>query len=94
MAGRVLFGMLSDRLFGGRRRMPLVLAGVGSTACTLLILSTGAGASTLGLAALTAVSASSGSAGTAFSTRGWPSPPGLGRQARRSASAWRSPRQA
>ena len=33
--GRVLFGMLSDRLFGGRRRMPLVLAGVGSTVCTL-----------------------------------------------------------
>ena len=55
MLGRVLFGMLSDRLFGGRRRMPLVLAGVGSTACTLLILSTGASASTLGLAALTVV---------------------------------------
>jgi predicted MFS family arabinose efflux permease len=55
MTGRVLFGMLSDRLFGGRRRMPLVLAGIGSTACTLLILSTSAGASTLGLAALTVV---------------------------------------
>ena len=55
MLGRVLFGMLSDRLFGGRRRMPLVLAGVGSTACTLLILSTGPSASTLGLAALTVV---------------------------------------
>jgi predicted MFS family arabinose efflux permease len=55
MMGRVLFGMLSDRLFGGRRRMPLVMAGVGSTVCTLLILSTGAGASTLGLAALTVV---------------------------------------
>jgi ACS family hexuronate transporter-like MFS transporter len=55
MLGRVLFGLLSDRLFGGRRRMPLVLAGVGSTACTLLILSTGSSASTLGLAALTVV---------------------------------------
>jgi ACS family hexuronate transporter-like MFS transporter len=55
MAGRVLFGMLSDRLFGGRRRMPLVLAGVGSTACTLIILSTNAGASTLALTALTFV---------------------------------------
>ena len=55
MLGRVLFGMLSDRLFGGRRRMPLVLAGVGSTACTLIILSTDASASTLGLAALTFV---------------------------------------
>ena len=55
MAGRVLFGMLSDRLFGGRRRMPLVLAGVGSTACTLIILATDAGASTPALAALTFV---------------------------------------
>ena len=55
MLGRVFFGLLSDRLFGGRRRMPLLLAGIGSTACTLLILSTGAGASTLGLAALTAL---------------------------------------
>jgi predicted MFS family arabinose efflux permease len=55
MMGRVLFGLLSDRLFGGRRRMPLVLAGVGSTVCTLLILSTGSSASTLGLAALTVV---------------------------------------
>ena len=36
--------------------MPLVLAGVGSTVCTLLILSTGAGVSTLGPAALTVVS--------------------------------------
>ena len=35
--------------------MPLLLAGVGSTACTLIILSTGAGASTLGIAALTLV---------------------------------------
>ena len=55
MAGRVLFGMLSDRLFGGRRRMPLVLAGVGSTACTLIVLATDAGASTPALAALTFV---------------------------------------
>jgi len=54
MLGRVFFGLLSDRLFGERRRMPLVLAGIGSTACTLLILATGAGASTLALAVLTA----------------------------------------
>jgi len=52
MTGRVLFGMLSDRLFGGRRRLPLVLAGVGSAACTLVIASTGTGASTTGLSAL------------------------------------------
>jgi ACS family hexuronate transporter-like MFS transporter len=52
MTGRVLFGMLSDRLFGGSRRLPLVLAGAGSTACTLAIAWTDAGASTLGLSAL------------------------------------------
>jgi predicted MFS family arabinose efflux permease len=52
MAGRVLFGVLSDRLFAGRRRLPLVLAGVGSTACTIAIASTGADASTAGLSVL------------------------------------------
>jgi len=52
MTGRVLFGMLSDRLFGGSRRLPLVLAGAGSTACSLAIAWTGAGASTVGLSAL------------------------------------------
>src|SRR5262249_57551682 len=30
MAGRIIFGVLSDRTFGGRPRMPPVLAGVGS----------------------------------------------------------------
>ncbi len=52
MTGRVLFGMLSDRLFGGSRRLPLVLAGAGSTACSLAIAWTDAGASTVGLSAL------------------------------------------
>jgi ACS family hexuronate transporter-like MFS transporter len=52
MTGRVLFGVLSDRLFGGRRRLPLVLAGIGSAACTIVIASTGAGASTTGLSVL------------------------------------------
>ncbi|HEU4367602.1 MAG TPA: hypothetical protein VFV05_05150 [Methylomirabilota bacterium] len=52
MTGRVLFGMLSDRLFGGRRRLPLVLAGAGSTACTLAIAWTGEGVSTPVLAGL------------------------------------------
>ena len=52
MTGRVLFGMLSDRLFAGRRRLPLVLAGVSSAACTLAIASIGAGASAVGLSAL------------------------------------------
>ncbi len=35
MAGRVLFGLLSDRLFGGRRRIVLAVAGIGSAACAL-----------------------------------------------------------
>ncbi len=52
MTGRVLFGMLSDRLFGGSRRLPLVLAGAGSTACSLAIAWTGAGTSTVGLSTL------------------------------------------
>jgi MFS transporter, ACS family, aldohexuronate transporter len=41
MVGRVVFGLLSDRVFGGRRRIVLVLAGLGSAACSLLIAGTG-----------------------------------------------------
>jgi MFS family permease len=52
MTGRVLFGLLSDRLFAGRRRLPLVLAGVSSGMCTLVIAATGAEASTVALSAL------------------------------------------
>jgi MFS transporter, ACS family, hexuronate transporter len=52
MTGRVLFGMLSDRVFGGARRLPLVLAGAGSTACSLAIAWTGPEASTVALGAL------------------------------------------
>jgi ACS family hexuronate transporter-like MFS transporter len=52
MAGRVLFGLLSDRLFAGRRRLPLVLAGAGSATCTLAIAGTAGGASLPWLAAL------------------------------------------
>jgi predicted MFS family arabinose efflux permease len=44
MAGRVVFGLLSDRTFGGRRRAPLAVAGVTSTLCTLAIAATGPGA--------------------------------------------------
>jgi ACS family hexuronate transporter-like MFS transporter len=43
MAGRVIFGMLSDRLFEGRRRIVLVIAGVGSTVCSVLMAGTGPG---------------------------------------------------
>jgi MFS transporter, ACS family, hexuronate transporter len=39
--GRVAFGILSDRFFGGRRRVVLVLAGLGSSVCSLLIAGTG-----------------------------------------------------
>jgi sugar phosphate permease len=37
VAGRVLFGLLSDRVFGGRRRIVLAIAGLGSIACSLLL---------------------------------------------------------
>jgi sugar phosphate permease len=52
IAGRVIFGMLSDRLFGGRRRIVLVIAGVGSTACSLVMAGTGPGTSAWVLAPL------------------------------------------
>ncbi|MGH7277381.1 MAG: MFS transporter [Candidatus Rokuibacteriota bacterium] len=55
MAGRVVFGMLSDRLFGGRRRLPLAIAGCGSALCSLAIAFTGPGASALLLVPLAAV---------------------------------------
>ena len=37
MVGRVVFGVLSDRVFGGLRRPTLLLAGVGSALCSLAI---------------------------------------------------------
>ncbi|HEY7251721.1 MAG TPA: MFS transporter, partial [Methylomirabilota bacterium] len=39
-AGRIGFGLLSDRLFGGRRRIVLAIAGVGSIACALALSTT------------------------------------------------------
>jgi MFS transporter, ACS family, hexuronate transporter len=53
MAGRVIFGMLSDRLFGGRRRIVLVIAGAGSTVCSLVMAGTGTGTGAWVLAPLT-----------------------------------------
>ena len=41
--GRIAFGLLSDYVFGGGRRVPLALAGVGSTLCSLAIAGTGPG---------------------------------------------------
>jgi predicted MFS family arabinose efflux permease len=55
MVGRVIFGVLSDRVFGGRRRIVLVLAGLGSAACSLLIAGTGPGTSPWLFAALVLV---------------------------------------
>jgi predicted MFS family arabinose efflux permease len=55
MAGRVVFGVLSDRLFGGNRRLPLALAGLGSTLCSLALAATGPGTPTLWLAPLALV---------------------------------------
>jgi predicted MFS family arabinose efflux permease len=37
VAGRVLFGLLSDRIFGGQRRIVLAIAGVGSIGCAVLL---------------------------------------------------------
>ena len=55
MAGRVAFGMLSDRTFGGRRRAPLAIAGCGSALCSLAVAYTGAGSSALWLTVLALV---------------------------------------
>ncbi len=41
--GRVVFGLLSDRVFGGRRRIVLFVAGVGSMACSVAMAATGPG---------------------------------------------------
>jgi MFS transporter, ACS family, hexuronate transporter len=55
MVGRVAFGVLSDRAFGGRRRIVLVIAGAGSALCSLAMAETGPGASPWLLAGLALV---------------------------------------
>ncbi|OGL12530.1 MAG: hypothetical protein A3F92_06510 [Candidatus Rokubacteria bacterium RIFCSPLOWO2_12_FULL_71_22] len=55
MAGRVVFGVLSDRAFGGRRRFPLAIAGCGTAVCSVAIALTGRGSPALSLALLCAV---------------------------------------
>jgi predicted MFS family arabinose efflux permease len=54
MLGRVVWGLLSDRLFGGRRRIVLVLAGAGSTLCSFALAATGPGTSGRSLVPLAA----------------------------------------
>ncbi|HET8578960.1 MAG TPA: MFS transporter [Methylomirabilota bacterium] len=53
MVGRVAFGLLSDRAFGGRRRIVLILAALGSGICALLMAATAPDASPWWLAPLT-----------------------------------------
>jgi predicted MFS family arabinose efflux permease len=53
MAGRVAFGLLSDRALGGRRRIVLILAALGSGACALLMAAAVPGVSPWLLAPLT-----------------------------------------
>src|SRR5204863_120125 len=53
--GRIAFGVLSDRTFGGRRRTPLAIAGCGSAVCSLGIAFTGPAAGPALLAPLALV---------------------------------------
>jgi len=52
MLGRISFGVLSDRAFGGQRRLPLAIAGLGSALCSVAIATTGPGTSGVWLTAL------------------------------------------
>lgn len=51
-AARIAFGLLSDCLFGGRRRIVLAIAGVGSIACALALSTTAPGSGPWTLAPL------------------------------------------
>jgi len=55
MVGRIAFGVLSDRTFGGRRRAPLAIAGSLSASCSLAIAFTGPSTSAAWLAVLALV---------------------------------------
>ena len=55
MAGRVVFGVLSDRVFGGSRRLPLAIAGCGTAVCSVAIAFTGGASSAAWLVVLCAV---------------------------------------
>ena len=55
MTGRVVFGVLSDRVFGGGRRLPLAIAGCGTAVCSVAIAFTGSGSSAVWLVVLCAV---------------------------------------
>lgn len=55
IAGRIIFGLLSDRVLRGSRRVPLAIAGVGSALCSVAIAFTGPGTSIVWLAPLVLV---------------------------------------
>jgi len=55
MTGRVVFGVLSDRVFGGGRRLPLAIAGTGTALCSIAIAFTGRGSPAPWLVVLCAV---------------------------------------
>jgi predicted MFS family arabinose efflux permease len=55
MAGRIGFGLLSDRVLGGRRRAALAIAGTGSALCSIAMAFTGPGTSAWWLLPLTIV---------------------------------------
>jgi MFS transporter, ACS family, aldohexuronate transporter len=55
MTGRIVFGLLSDYVFSGRRRAPLVLAGAGSAVCSLAMAGIGPGTSPMILVPLALV---------------------------------------
>ncbi len=52
MVARLVFGVLSDRVFGGRRRIVLLVAGCGSMVCTFGLATTQPGSSLLWLSVL------------------------------------------
>lgn len=52
MAGRIVFGILSDRTFAGRRLPPLIMAGTGSALCSMAMALTGPGTPALAVAPL------------------------------------------
>jgi MFS transporter, ACS family, aldohexuronate transporter len=54
-AGRIGFGVLSDRVFGGRRRITLAIAGTGSALCSIAIAFTSRDASAAWLVPLAIV---------------------------------------
>jgi len=90
MTGRIAFGLLSDYVFGGQRRPPLVLAGAGSAVCTLAIAFTGPGAAPIVLIPLALVFGFAGIGWNGVQHTLMAELAGPARQARRWGWVWRS----